>query len=225
MVHSPLRLLSNQPRLMLVIAGDLKTFPMLLLPRLELNTTINRMFMVPAHLRRISRAWIPCHKEVKSRRHLANDPTKMNHFIGMAANGLVMNLPDSKGSVAVVLTSKTLLDVAEVQAATTTVTKRFLHHKVMGLVKSEVFDLALTHKATRPPTRLTTHQRLLVRISEADEVAAEVATRPYQHGSHSKMVQLLLLHRWNVLEVVHQLSLILGLVVHLIVVLEAAPPL
>jgi hypothetical protein len=51
------------------------------------------------------------------------------------------------GSMAVVLTSKTLLGVAEVQDATTI--RQFLHH---GLAKSEKFDLALTHKATLPPT-------------------------------------------------------------------------
>jgi hypothetical protein len=138
MVNSPLHLLSIQPWLMLVIAGDPKTFPMLLLPLLELNT-INRMFMVPAHLRHISLGWIPCRKEVKSRHHLANDPTKKNHFtiIGMAANGLVMSLPSSMGSMAAVLTSKTLLGVDEVQDATTI--RQFLHH---GLAKSEKFDLA-----------------------------------------------------------------------------------
>jgi hypothetical protein len=196
---------------MLVIAGDPKTFPMLLLPRLELNTTINRMFT--AHLRHISHGWIPCHKEVRSRHHLANDPTKKNHstIIGMAANGLVMSLPSSKGLVVVVLTSKALLDVVEIQDATKI--RLFLHHIVTGLAKSEVFDLALPHKATLPPTWLTMHHRLLARTLEADEVAAEVSKWPYQHGWHRKMAQLLLLQQWNVREVVQQLSLILGLVI------------
>jgi hypothetical protein len=68
----------------------------------------------------------------------------------MAANGLVMSLPSSKGLVVVVLTSKALLDVVEIQDATKI--RLFLHHIVTGLAKSEVFDLALPHKATLPPT-------------------------------------------------------------------------